>query len=68
MLIEETITWRGRAYRVRGFDPMGVTDPAVHLEDAATGEWLRVPFDDLVAGASSAITDQSGGRLSGEGN
>jgi hypothetical protein len=52
MLIGKTVQWRGRAYVLRGFDPMGVEDACVHLEDDETGERIRVPFDDLVAEVS----------------
>ena len=45
--IGERVTFRDRAYIVRGISPMGVTPCRVHLEDAETGEEVEADADDL---------------------
>lgn len=45
--IGDRVTFFGRAFYVRGFSPMGVTTPTIHLEDAQTGELAEVAIDDL---------------------
>ena len=47
MRIGDTITWKGRRYVLRGLDPMGVPDRRADLEDAETGEHVRVPVSEL---------------------
>jgi hypothetical protein len=44
--IGDRVTFRGRAYLVRGFSPMSVA-PTIHLENAETGEELEVTVDEL---------------------
>ena len=41
--IGDLVVWRGRTYRLCGFDPMSVVDVRVHLEDEDTGERVVVP-------------------------
>ena len=47
MRIGDLVTYNGRPCSVRGFDPMSVTNACVYLEDATTGEPLKVPLDHL---------------------
>jgi hypothetical protein len=47
MRIGDLVIWRGRAYRLLGFDPMSVSDRRAHLEVPETGERLLVPPDEL---------------------
>jgi hypothetical protein len=43
MKIGDLVLYRGRAYYLRGLDPMSVLDRKVFLEDAETGEELTAP-------------------------
>ena len=43
MRIGDQVTYEGRRYVLRGLDPMGVPDRRADLEDAETGERIRVP-------------------------
>ncbi|HET7571796.1 MAG TPA: hypothetical protein VFJ77_03915 [Gaiellaceae bacterium] len=47
MKIGDLVTWRGRPYRLRGFDPMGVEIRCAYLEDAETGEVVAAPADEV---------------------
>ena len=47
MEIGDLVTYKGRAYVLRGLDPMGVPDRHVQLEDPATGEQLSVPLAEV---------------------
>ncbi|HWG56421.1 MAG TPA: hypothetical protein VNT58_07855 [Gaiellaceae bacterium] len=47
LTIGDPIRWRERSWILRGFDPMGVPERRVELEDADSGERLRVPLDDV---------------------
>jgi hypothetical protein len=47
MEIGDLVTYRGRVYVLRGLDPMSVDSRRAHLEDAATGERLRVDLSEL---------------------
>ena len=54
--IGDSVTFRDRAYFIRGMSPMGVTPRRIHLEDADTGERIEVPEDQaeqLIAASSS---------------
>lgn len=42
MELGELVIWRGRLYRLRGFDPMSVVEPCVYVEDEVTGERVWV--------------------------
>jgi hypothetical protein len=54
MRIGDLVIWRGRSYRLLGFDPMSVADPRAHLEDLETGERVLVPTDELEDAATGA--------------
>jgi hypothetical protein len=43
MKIGDLVLYQGRAYYLRGLDPMSVLDRKVFLEDAETGEELTAP-------------------------
>jgi hypothetical protein len=47
MEIGDLFTYRGRAYVLRGLDPMSVDSRRAHLEDAVTGERLWVDLSEL---------------------
>jgi hypothetical protein len=47
MEIGDLVTYRGRAYVLRGLDPMSVDSRRAHLEDAATGERMWVDLTEL---------------------
>ncbi len=47
MQIGDTVTWRGKAYVLRGFEPMSVDDRRAELEDPDTGEWILVPLEEV---------------------
>jgi hypothetical protein len=47
MKIGDPVLYQGRRYYLRGFDPMSVPDRRAVLEDAETGEELRVPVAEL---------------------
>jgi hypothetical protein len=50
MRIGDTVIYRGRAYVLRGLDPMGVPDRRADIEDAAAGRLLRVRIAELEPG------------------
>ena len=47
MAIGDLVLYHGRRYYLRGLDPMSVSDRRAELEDADTGEVLRVPLDEV---------------------
>jgi hypothetical protein len=47
MHIGDFVIWRGRTYRLLGFDPMSVVDRRAHLEDPETGRRILVQADEL---------------------
>ena len=47
MRIGELLDYEGTQYIVRGLDPMGVPERRADLEDAETGELIRVPIAEL---------------------
>ncbi len=47
MEIGDVVTWSGRRWIVRGFDPVSVTERTVLLEDPDTGERVSVPLEDV---------------------
>ena len=51
MRIGDLVIWRGRIYRLLGFDPMSVVDRRAHLEEPETGRRLLVLADELEAQA-----------------
>ena len=54
MKIGDLVTWQGRLYRLRGFDPFGVERPRAYLEDTETEETLAVPADEVEPGPEAA--------------
>ena len=54
MRIGDLIAYAGRQYVVRGLDPMGVPERRADLEDAETGEAIRVPIAQLPAARDSS--------------
>ena len=63
--IGDYVTFRDRAYFVRGMSPMGVALRRVQLEDLDSGESIEAFLDDiqrdaLEDGASAASTDPTG--------
>ena len=48
MEIGSLVTYRGRAYYLRGLDPMSVSDRQAELEDAFTGARVMAPLDEVV--------------------
>ena len=47
MRIGDLLDYEGKRYIVRGLDPMGVPERRADLEDAETGEPIRVPIAEL---------------------
>jgi len=52
MEIGDLVIHDGRAYVLRGVEPMSVPDRRAELEDPASGELVRVPVAELVEQAS----------------
>jgi hypothetical protein len=50
MKIGDFVTYEGRAYILRGLEPMSVPDRRAHLEDAENGERLVAPLRELFEG------------------
>lgn len=46
MELGDAVTYGGRRFNFRGFDPEGVVPRYVDLEDATTGMSVQVPFRD----------------------
>jgi hypothetical protein len=59
MTIGDHVLHHGRRYRLRGIDPMSVSERQAELEDLETGEHVRVPLDQVEAddsnGANSGV-------------
>jgi hypothetical protein len=47
MNIGDLVLHQGRAYYLRGLDPMSVPDRQAFLEDALTGEEITAPVDEI---------------------
>lgn len=47
MAIGDHVLYQGRRYRLRGIDPMSVSDRQAELEDLESGERVRVPLDEV---------------------
>jgi hypothetical protein len=47
MEIGDLVIWKGRAYLLRGLEPMSVPDRRVELEDPGTGEVFSAPFEEV---------------------
>jgi hypothetical protein len=54
------VVFEGRLYVVRGMDPMSVPDRDALLENVATGELVRVPFDQVQDAESGPRFDSEG--------
>ena len=52
MKIGDLVTWSGRAYYLRGLEPMSVPDRRVQLEDAETGELVTAPLREVETASS----------------
>src|SRR5262245_15687511 len=48
LMRHDRVEYEQRVYIVRGFDPIGVVEPLVYLEDAGTGERTVAPLIDLL--------------------
>jgi hypothetical protein len=48
MRIGDPVIYQERCYVLRGLDPMSVPDRLADIEDAETGEVIRVPFSELL--------------------
>jgi hypothetical protein len=58
MEIGDLVTWRARAYYLRGIQPMSVPDREAQLEDARTGERVTAPLREV---------DEASGETDGRG-
>jgi hypothetical protein len=47
MAIGDHVLHNGRRYRLRGIDPMSVSERQAELEDLETGERVRVPLAEV---------------------
>jgi hypothetical protein len=47
MAIGDHVLYQGRRYRLRGIDPMSVSERQAELENLETGERVRVPLDEV---------------------
>ena len=47
MRLGDLLDYEGKRYILRGLDPMGVPERRADLEDAETGEPIRVPIAEL---------------------
>ena len=50
MEIGDLVTWNGRAYYLRGLEPMSVPERRAQLEDVLTGERVTAPVDEVEEG------------------
>jgi hypothetical protein len=50
MELGDIVIWRGRAYLLRGLEPMSVPDRRAMLEDAETGESVTAPLREVHEG------------------
>jgi hypothetical protein len=50
MKIGDLVLYQGRAYYLRGLDPMGVPERRVILEDPETGDEVAAPADEVSSG------------------
>ncbi len=54
MEIGDPVIWNGRAWVLRGLEPMSVPQRHAHLEDPVTGERVRAPLAEVVPAAPPA--------------
>ena len=57
MKIGSLVSYQGRAYYLRGLDPMSVTDRRAELEDVFTHERISVPLDEVIDPKGQAEPD-----------
>jgi len=57
MKIGSLVSYQGRAYYLRGLDPMSVTCRRAELEDVFTHERISVPLDEVVGPKGQAEPD-----------
>jgi len=55
LTVGQLVTICGRTQRVVGFDPMGVAQRHVELEDCTTHELSRVPVEELEPAARGDV-------------
>ena len=55
MAIGDLVLYNGRRYYLRGIDPMSVSDRRALLEDAETGEYVRVPYAEVQGEADGDV-------------
>jgi hypothetical protein len=48
MKIGDLVTYKGRAYVLRGLEPMSVPNRRAELEDPDSGEVIVVPLDEVL--------------------
>ena len=53
--VGQIVEIRGRVLRIVGFDPMGVSDRKVSLEDCMNGKAVQVPVDEVERAARSSV-------------
>jgi hypothetical protein len=60
MNIGDLVLFHGRAFYLRGLDPMSVPDRRAILEDPETGREVRVPFDEVEPRPPAGCTARAG--------
>jgi hypothetical protein len=58
MRVDDRVTWQGRIYVLRGFDPMSIPDRGAEVDDPVSGARIRVPVDQLRPAPATASQDQ----------
>jgi hypothetical protein len=58
--IGDQVIHQGRAYVLRGLDPMSVSDRTAMLEHSDTGERIHVPLEDVEPGESPSKFEPEG--------
>ena len=54
MELGDLVIYSGRTCYLRGLEPISVPDPLAELEDAATGESLSAPLEEISLAAPDA--------------
>ena len=49
LAIGDLVTFRGRAFFVRGFSPASLGEPHLELQDPGTDEWITAPVTEVDA-------------------
>lgn len=55
LTVGQLVTIDRRVLRITGFDPMGMEERQVELEDCKTGERLHLPVEKLELGAHKHV-------------